>query len=69
MLDYPECPNCEGRGVVKHLDQGEAWYKDCTHCEGYGDMRINVIPVLTDRDIRELNSRENFAMSEVFGLN
>jgi len=69
MIKYPECPNCEGRGVVKHLDTGEAWYKDCTLCQGFGDMRVNVLPELDDRDYDQLDRSQRFALQEVFGLN
>ena len=68
MLDYPKCDHCKGTTKLVHTDVEHKWYTDCPTCQGYGDMRINVIPELTDEDILELNSRENFALSEVFGL-
>lgn len=69
MITYPTCPKCEGSTKIKHIDKGGTWYTDCDLCQGYGDMRINVLPDLSDADYDLLDGSERFALREVFGIN
>ena len=69
MITYSTCPKCEGSTKIKHIDKGGTWYTDCDLCQGYGDMRINVLPELDDRDYDQLDRSQRFALQEVFGLN
>jgi len=61
-LEYPRCLICLGDGV---MDDGIT----CNKCQGFGDMRTNVIPELTEVDYELLDGSERSAMLEVFNVN
>lgn len=69
MLDYPKCTTCSGKTFVAYRDKCNVWHDECPTCQGYGDLRVNALPDLTDSDYDELDKSQRWAMQEVFGVN
>ena len=60
-FEYPRCDTCLADGV---LDDG----KSCPVCQGYGDLRVNVLPDISDLDYEMLQDAELWAIQEVFNV-
>ena len=61
MITYPECTTCLATG---YLDEDVT----CPRCQGFGDLRCNVLPDLSDEDYDMLEGSQRHALQEVFGL-
>ena len=60
-FEYPRCDTCLGEGFMDDLST-------CDKCQGYGDLRVNVLPDISELDYEMLQDAELWAMQEVFNV-